>query len=181
MTLLTLKQQIKKNKPKFYRQNHEALPRIKTSWRKPKGIHSKLRHGFAGHRNTVEPGYGTPASLRGVGKEGLIPVLVNTLQELATLDAKKQGIIIAHVGTKKKTEIIKAAQEKKLTILNLKNPAQFLTKTEAELKKRKETKKTKTTEKQPKQDETKQQKKTEDQTKEEQKKELDKLLTKKEQ
>ncbi|MBI4141819.1 50S ribosomal protein L32e, partial [Candidatus Woesearchaeota archaeon] len=129
MSKLTLKQQIKKNKPKFRRQNYGALPRIKSSWRKPKGLHSKLRHGFAGHRNNVEPGYGTPAELRHIGKEGLTPVLVHTTKELENIDQKTQGIIVAHTGKKKKMTIIKTAQEKKITILNLKNPEQFLSHT----------------------------------------------------
>lgn len=209
--LTKIKQEIKKNKPEFHRQNYGALPRIKSSWRKPKGIHSKLRHGFAGHQTRVEPGYGTPAELRGTGKEGLIPILVHTTKELQGLDTKKHGVILAHTGLKKKTMLVKIAQEKKLTILNLKNPTQFLHETEQKLKKRKtnaeqrsarqhESEKPKP--KEPAQEKQKDQTPVEKQTsekttenkselnseghpkseiKDEKKKELDKLLTKKEQ
>lgn len=185
--LTKIKQEIKKNKPAFHRQNYGALPRIKSSWRKPKGIHSKLRHGFAGHRTRVEPGFGTPAELRGIGKEGLIPVLVHTTKDLQGLDTKKHGVILAHTGLKKKTMLVKIAQEKKFAILNLKNPTQFLHETEQKLKKRKDVQTSKLKESaQQKQKDTKQaekqttEKAAED-TKEEKKKELDKILTKKEQ
>lgn len=184
MTLLTLKQKIKSKKPVFVRENYGALPRITNTWRKPKGIHSKLRHGFAGHRNRVEPGYGTPATLRHLTTEGLHPVLVHTTKTVDTLDPKKHTIIIAHVGMRKKTEIITYAQQKKISILNVKKPEQYLTSVQTELAERKKAQQTrkKKQEKQTKVEKKEQPQEQKDETakKEEQKKELDKLLTKKE-
>ena len=190
--LIALKQRLKKKKPSFTRQGYGSLPRIPRSWRKPKGIHSKLRHGFAGHHTRVEPGYGTPVILRGTNKQGIMPVLIHTLKQLETINPNNQGIIIAHVGMKTKKDIITAATNKKITILTLKNPAQFLSQIESKLKQRKELQQKR---KQNKQEKTKKiEKETSKKTpapektaelsdeaqKEKTKKELDKVLTKKE-
>ncbi len=190
--LTSLKQKIKSRKPEFLRDGYNNLPRLKDKkWRKPKGIHSKLRHGFAGHRSRVEPGFGTPAQLRGFGKTGLRQVLVQNPSELEKINNKQEGIIIASVGTKNKVEIIKKANEKNITILNLKNSKEFLAKVEEELKKRKDSKKTKEKSKEEKaktreKEAEKKSKETapptqteEDTKKEQEKKELDKVLTQK--
>lgn len=191
---LAIKQKIKSKIPKFLRENIGALPRLNRKvWRKPKGIHSKARHGFAGHRNRVEPGYGTPAALRGVGKQGLKEVLVHNLAELEKLNPSTEGAVLASVGLLNKINLIKKSQEKKITILNLKNPTKFLTDVEQEIKQRKEAKKTlqKTKEEKAKKIETEAKKtqkepeaskteSSEDTKKQETKKELDKILTKKE-
>jgi len=192
--LLTLKQKIRNRIPEFLRDGYNNLPRLKAKvWRKPKGIHSKLRHGFAGHRTRVEPGYGTPAELRGVGKEGLLQVVVHNIKELEKVDNKKQGAIIAKIGLQKKIEIIKKSHEKNITILNIRNTKEFITKIEEELKKRKDAKKNKTTqkeektktrekeaEKKVKNEEKKSEAITDEIKKEQEKKQLDKVLTQKE-
>lgn len=139
--LLALKQKIKSKMPRFLRENYAALPRLENkTWRKPKGIHSKLRHGFAGHRNRVEPGYGTPAELRGIGKNGLKQTIVHNVQDLEKITPAKECIIIAKTGLKNKLAITKKAVEKKITIINLKTPAEFITATEQKIKQRKEVK-----------------------------------------
>jgi hypothetical protein len=48
-------------------------------------------------------------------------VRVNTLSEIAALDVKTQGAIIANVGGKRKTELLTACKQKNVTIFNVKN------------------------------------------------------------
>jgi len=190
---LALKQKIKSKIPSFLRENYAALPRLKKAhWRKGKGIHSKARHGFAGHRNRVEPGYGTPAELRGIGKNGLRQVLVHNLNELEKISTQTEGAIIAKMGKQNKIVLIKRAQEKKIAILNIKNPTEYITKIEQEFKQRTEAKKKIQEKKEKTRKETKENKKqeapkTENDAKpttaeqqQKEKKELDKLLTRKE-
>jgi len=86
------------------------------TWRKAKGIHSKIRKRRAGYPSRPSIGYATPRKNAGLVK-GLKPVLVHNVEELKKAD-KKSIVILARVGAKKKLEILKLAQEMKLPVLN---------------------------------------------------------------
>ncbi|MFH1290144.1 MAG: eL32 family ribosomal protein [Nanoarchaeota archaeon] len=108
---------------KFVRQDSKRHSKIGKNrkklqkWRKPKGRDSKMRLSRKSYPATVSVGYKT--ARKETGKiEGLIPVLVHNTKELEAL-SKDMIAIIAKVGAKKKLEIIKQAQEKKIKILNL--------------------------------------------------------------
>ncbi len=147
--------------------------RVKYRWRRPRGLHNKVRESRQGHRPKVKIGYGT----------GRKPetILVRNLTELE--NAKGEVVLSGGLGMKKKTELIKKAQEKKIKILNIKNPQEYLKNVEETLKSNKENKKViekkkETKEKKEKPQPKETEKKTE-KTQEEEKKELDKILTKK--
>jgi large subunit ribosomal protein L32e len=64
-------------------------------------------------------GYGGPKIARGLHPSGFTDNLVHNVGDLAKLDPKKDGIRFGHgVGTKKRTEIIAIALEKKFKIFN---------------------------------------------------------------
>lgn len=86
-------------------------------WRKPKGRDSKMRLNIKNHSKTVSVGYKSPRKNSGKIHD-LLPVLIKNINDLEKV-GKDSIIIIARVGAKKKIEIIKRAQEKKLKILNL--------------------------------------------------------------
>lgn len=155
-------------KIKFVQEKAKRRHRVKNKWRKPKGIHNKVKKSIKGHRKKAKIGYSNPKK-----KEF---TLVKTLSELQ--NAKGTIIISNKVGTKKKIELLKQALEKKITISNIKNIEEYLKKIEEERKKKKEKKQQKEKKKEKKEIITK--KKTEKKSEEEEKKELDKLLTKKE-
>jgi len=148
--LLKQKALQKAKKPKFVRQEAHRRKRLGESWRRPRGIHSKMRIRKAGKPARVAIGYGSPAKLRGVLIKkwpGKRPVLVYNLQELENLDPAKHVAIIGRtVGLKKKIELIKKAEEKKIIIANL-EPAKIKQTVEAKTKKKKEGKKGKVKEK----------------------------------
>ena len=125
--------QKRKMKPKFKRQQL-ILNKLKDSWRKPKGIHSKLRLQKKGKGKLVRIGYGTKKDLKGLIK-GKKAVRVTNLKDLENL--KEAIIISSKIGLKKKLEIINKAKELKLEIINIKNVDKFL----EEIKKNKEEKK----------------------------------------
>ncbi len=109
-------------KPKFLVRNWNKYKRLglrnkkKLKWRRPRGIHSKMRKRRAGYPVRVEPGYGTP--LQNKGKiAGLIPMLVKNTRELEKA-GKGNVIIIAHVGKKKREDIIKKAEALGIKIQN---------------------------------------------------------------
>lgn len=87
-------------------------------WKRPKGRDSKMRLKRKSRPATVSVGYKNAKKESGKIK-GLSPVLVHNLKELDKA-GKNSIIIIAKIGAKKKMELIKSAEEKKIKILNVK-------------------------------------------------------------
>jgi len=181
--LLELRRLIKNKKPDFIRQDSHKKKRIDNSWKKPKGMHSQMRHNRSGYRKLLQVGYGSPKLVRGMHPSGLKSVEIANVNELLKIDPKEEGIIIKKVGLKKKVEIIKEAEKKGIKILNVKDPKKFITDVETMLKTRKEeTLKKKESRKNKKITERKKDKEEksadEETRKNEEKKEKDKLLIK---
>jgi len=108
-----------RKKPKFRRWMSQAYKRVKESWRRPRGIHSKVRIRKKGKIKMPSVGYGAPKELRFLHPSGLKEVLISNLKDLEKVDPKTQAIRIAHtVGEKKRKEIIKKAEEMKIKVLN---------------------------------------------------------------
>lgn len=183
--LLELRKKISAKRPRFIRQDAMKVSRsrIPHVWRRPMGIHSKQRHGFAGHPACPSVGYRGPVETRGLHKTGLEQVLISNTKELEKIDPKKHGIIIsAKTGMKKRLQIITEAMKKGISMLNIKNPAEFVKAVEEKMKDRKQAKELAKKEKESKTKEElekkKESKEEAEKTKEQEKKELDKLLTK---
>lgn len=151
--LVKTRSQVKKRKPTYKRTQHNQFAKFKNDvkWRRPKGMGNKDRRNRKGHIGTLKVGYGSPSEIRGANKDGLFEVLVHRVEDLALVDSKTQiGVISATVGGRKKAEILKEAQTKKVAIANVKDIAATLKsleksskKTEAPVKKA-ETKKEET-------------------------------------
>jgi large subunit ribosomal protein L32e len=97
---------------------------VKRKWRFPRGKHSKVRQMHKGRPALPNPGFGSPKSHRDF-QQGLPVQVVHNITELPT-DVKIGVILSATLGQKKKLSLLKAAQEKKLTIINVKDPAQAI-------------------------------------------------------
>ena len=116
-----LKQRGAKNKsrPEFKRQNWFRYKRLGTSWRRAKGIHSKLRRGFKYRPSKVKIGFRGPKSVRGLHPSGFEEGLIQNINDLESLDVKKHAARIASgVGSRKREEIIEKANEMGLRVLN---------------------------------------------------------------
>jgi large subunit ribosomal protein L32e len=85
-----------RKKPKFKRWMSQAYKRVKESWRRPRGIHSKVRIRKKGKIKRPSVGYGAPKELRFLHPSGLKEVLVSNLKDLEKVDPKSQAIRIAH-------------------------------------------------------------------------------------
>lgn len=129
---LARRKNVKKRKPNFFREDwHKRKAACKTSWRKPRGKHSKMRHGFQGHPASADPGYGSPGDVRGLHSSGLMPIRIHNAQDLSLLNKSVHAVIIgAAVGIRKKAEIVKKASSLSLKIIGIKNPAEYLKKFE---------------------------------------------------
>ncbi|MEM5879569.1 MAG: 50S ribosomal protein L32e [Candidatus Aenigmatarchaeota archaeon] len=108
-----------RKKPEFRRWMSESLKRLKPSWRRPRGMHSKIRVRKKSKLKMPTIGYRAPKNLRYLHPSGFQEILVSSLKDLEKVDASKQAIKIAHtVGKKKRAEILKKAEELKIKVLN---------------------------------------------------------------
>jgi large subunit ribosomal protein L32e len=108
-----------RKKPGFKRWMSQAYKRIKSSWRKPKGRQSKIRAKLKGKLKMPTIGYRAPKELRYLHPSGFKEVLIHNVNELLKVNPEKEVARIASkVGKKKRSEILKKAEELKIKILN---------------------------------------------------------------
>jgi large subunit ribosomal protein L32e len=116
---LAIRKRIKSKKPNFKRQESWRYKRVEKSWRKPRGLDSKMRKKVKGWPKSVKVGYRGPKKLRGLHPSGYAEVLIRTVDDVNKVDPKTQAIRIAHtVGAKKRVEISARATEREIHILN---------------------------------------------------------------
>lgn len=110
---------LKSKKPKFKRQEQSRYKRLANKWRRPRGLHSKLRTKKKGKGSRPSIGYGNPESIKGLHPSGLREVRVSNPSDLEGVDQKSQAVRIAgSVGKRKRMEILKKAKKMKLKVLN---------------------------------------------------------------
>ena len=179
---MELRSEKNKRKPAFRQQDSWKQGRLKTnSWRKPKGMHSKIRMSFKGNPRMPSPGYKAPRLVRGLHPSGLNVAVISTPAQLELDKATPEAIIIAaKVGNKKRLEIIRKATEKKIKILNL-EADKFTKQIEAEMAERKKSKQPRAEAapaKPAKKEETKEAVATEEDKRKEARKDMEKIITK---
>lgn len=143
--LLESRKELKERKPEFIRQDNPKRMKVNYKWRKPKGIHSKIRHHFKGRRKMPSPGYKSPRKVKSLHSSGFKIINVASAGNLQEIKKENEGIVVAkNVGAKKRLEILKKAKELNVTVLNL-NADEQIKKIEDFInsKKKKEAKETK--------------------------------------
>ena len=129
----------KKKNPKFMRQEFNKRIRLsRSSWRKPKGVDSKMREQRGGHRPIVKIGYGTPRILRGRLANGLIEKRIYNKDDLSSLNKDEIALIPRTIGNKLRLVLLKEAQKLKIKVSNFKNIENKIKEIEDEYKLRKE-------------------------------------------
>lgn len=117
---LAIRRQIKRRTPYFLRDEGFRYKRIPKNWRRPTGFTSKLRINLKYRPSKVRVGFRSPTLVRGLHSSGFEEVLVHTVKELETIDPKKQAVRIGGtVGTKKRLDIAKRADELDIRVLNM--------------------------------------------------------------
>lgn len=106
-------------RPAFKRQEWFRYSKLGENWRKPKGIHSKMKRQLKRRPPMVDIGYRGPAAARDLHPSGFEEVLVYNVDGLEGIDPKKQAVRIGGtVGTKKRMAIEDRADELGIRILN---------------------------------------------------------------
>lgn len=167
--LLEKRKEIKIRKPTFIRQCSHKIAKVKERWRRARGIQSKMRIGFKSRAKCPGLGYCSPKAVKGLNRAGLEEVRVARILDLEKI-TKDQVVVIANIGMKKKVELIKACQEKKIPIINVKDVTKYLKDVEESLAERKEFRKLRSKEKKKKEESLKKKGKKEE-VKEEKKEE----------
>lgn len=112
----------KRSKPKFLRTDWHKKIRLgkgvkkNQKWHGAKGRQNKLRLNRKGRMQRPKIGWGADANVKDF-IAGIEAVRVENIKDVEAVKAG-QGILIAKVGAKKRAEIIKKANEKKITIVN---------------------------------------------------------------
>ena len=112
----------KRSKPKFLRTDWHKKIRLgkgvkkNQKWHGAKGRQNKLRLNRKGRMQRPKIGWGADANVKNF-IAGIEAVRVENIKDVEAVKAG-QGILIAKVGAKKRAEIIKKANEKKITIVN---------------------------------------------------------------
>ena len=117
---LQLRRQIKKRTPTFLREEWFRYKRIPKNWRRPDGITSKMRINLKYRPSKVRVGFRGPKDVRGLHPSGFEEVMIHNVADLKNIDPEKQAARIGGtVGTKKRLEIAKKAEELEIRVLNM--------------------------------------------------------------
>jgi large subunit ribosomal protein L32e len=116
---LRVRKNIKDKTPHFRQQEWYRYGRINESWRRPRGMHSKMRKHKGYRPNVVSIGYGSPKKARNLHPSGFQEIMVYNTKDLEKINPKSQAARVGHsVGTRKRIEIEAQAEKKGIRILN---------------------------------------------------------------
>ena len=116
--------EVRKRKPSFVRKDSNKY-NFRAKWRKPRGLHNKMRLKRSGHGVRPSVGYGVPKEIYGLHRSGLAIVNVSCLKDVEGLDPKKQGLMLSScLGLRKKVMLL--SKIKNFRVFNVKNVEQFL-------------------------------------------------------
>lgn len=106
-------------RPAFKRQEWFRYAKLGEKWRRPKGIHSKMKRNLKRRPPVVDIGFRGPVAARDLHPSGFEEVIVFNVDGLENIDPKVQAIRIGGtVGTKKRIMIEDRAAELGIRVLN---------------------------------------------------------------
>merc|ERR1712029_1277612 len=111
---------VKKRTKKFIRHQSDRYLRVKSNWRKPKGI-DRVRRRFKGLYLMPNIGYGSNTKTKHVCPDGFKKFLIHNMSELEVLlmQNKTFSAEIAHtVSSKKRKTLVERAQQLAIKVTN---------------------------------------------------------------
>ena len=116
---LSKRNRMSHKRPKFRRQNWFRYKRLGEKWRRPRGIHSKMRRHFKYRIAVVQPGFRGPTRVRGLHPSGKEIVSIYNPQDLDNVNNETQiGQIGSSVGSRKRINILNKADDLNIHIIN---------------------------------------------------------------
>merc|ERR1712029_402745 len=116
-----VKKIVKKRTKKFIRHQSDRYVKVKSNWRKPKGIDNRVRRRFKGQYLMPSIGYGTNAKTRHCMPDGSKKFVVHNVKELEVLLMMKGSYAaeIAHnVSSRKRKDIVDRAGQLSIKVTN---------------------------------------------------------------
>ncbi|TFG57229.1 MAG: 50S ribosomal protein L32e [Methanomassiliicoccus sp.] len=108
-----------RKRPAFLRQEWFRYSKLGEKWRKPRGIHSKMRRHLSYRPPVVSIGFRGPKMVRDYHPSGFQEVMVYNPDQVENVDPKVQAIRIGGtVGGRKRMAITSKADELGIRILN---------------------------------------------------------------
>ena len=106
-------------RPAFKRQEWFRYSKLGEGWRRPQGIHSKMKRNLKRRPHVVDIGFRGPVAARDLHPSGFEEVMVYNVEGLEGVDPKKQAVRVGGtVGTKKRLAIQERADELGIRVLN---------------------------------------------------------------
>jgi len=117
---LSKRSEVKGRRPEFLRQEYHKRKRLQGArWRKPRGMHSKMRQHYRYRTNMVSVGYGSPKGAKHLHPSGFKEVMVHNVKDLENINPEVEAARIGHkVGMKKREQIEEKADELNIRVLN---------------------------------------------------------------
>eukprot|EP00270_Netrium_digitus_P020255 TRINITY_DN827_c0_g1_i1.p1 TRINITY_DN827_c0_g1~~TRINITY_DN827_c0_g1_i1.p1 ORF type:complete len:134 (+),score=33.16 TRINITY_DN827_c0_g1_i1:72-473(+) len=112
---------VKKRTKRFIRPQSDRRICVKPSWRRPKGIDSRVRRKFKGTVRMANIGYGSDKRTRHVLPNGFRKFVVHNVAELEVLmmHNRKFCAEVAHaVSTQKRKAIVERAAQLNINVIN---------------------------------------------------------------
>ena len=117
--LVEKRKEVAQHRPRFVRQESWRYGRLRSMWRKPKGVDNKVRRQDKGAVALVRVGYRGPSASRGLHPSGHFEVLVHRVSDLQSLvpgrDVARVG---STVGARKRGAIVVRAKELGIRVVN---------------------------------------------------------------
>ena len=121
--LRRIKKVVKRSK-RFTRFEHEDFNgKMSSSWRRPRGIDSRVRRQYRGNKPLVKAGYGQNKNTKYSLPNGFKKHLITNMQDLEVLLMNKItycGELAHNLGAKTRKEIVKRAAELNVRLTNAK-------------------------------------------------------------
>merc|ERR1711916_334345 len=106
---------------KFKRHQSDRFMRVSESWRKPKGIDSRVRRRFHGTIRMPKIGYGTDKKVRHLRPDGFLTLKIRNAAEIELLlmHNRKYAAEIAHnVSVRQRKAILQRAAQLNVKVTN---------------------------------------------------------------
>jgi len=129
---LHLKDGMNAKRPAFHRQEWFRYKKLGDKWRKPKGIHSKMREHLKKRPPVVSIGFRSPKATRDLHPSGFKEVMIHNTKEMEFINPKVEAARVAHgVGFAKLMRIVLMADQKGIRLLNISVEKQTLARKKA--------------------------------------------------